>query len=394
MERRALLTAGIALAAFSVHQAARAAAGRRALVIVNQRGAFDGIGALVPHADPDYYALRPTIAVARPNAAGGAIDLDGFFGLHPSLAPLKSLWDAREMAVVHATGLPSADRSHFNAQALTEQGRDAGGHEGGGWAGRLLEATGGIGVRPLRGISISTALDEVLTGSGASAAISDSRNFTLTTRFGDPWQQALHDLHADLGDIAAAGRGVLEIIELLRTAKPYDLPVDNGAVYDNDQLGYGLMQAAQYIKADVGLEVFAVNVGGWDLHASQATLYPPLLGGFARNLAAFRQDLGARFADVTLVTMSEFGRCVAENASGGTDHGHGNAMLVMGGAVNGGRVYARWPHLSTEHQDAGGDLAITTDYRDVIGDIVAARFDADPAAIFPGHAYRAVGLMR
>lgn len=391
--------------------------GQPTVVVVFMRGAVDGLNVVVPYGDPDYYGLRPTISIAPPSepaplpvplpvpvpGIGGsgatALDLDGYFGLHPSMAAAKALYDEGLLACVQATGSPLSNRSHFSAQLRMEVGGSTVSRASGGWLGRYLAQTARTRTQPVRAVSIGVALDQALAGADSAIAVPDSAQFTLRTSRASEWRLGLPPLHAAAGDTAFSFENlqarIFSALDLFEAEKPSTLPVDNGAAYPADALGTALKQAAQYIKADMGIDAITLNSTGWDHHVNENSVLPPLLQGLSEGIAAFRTDLGARFDDVVLVTMSEFGRTVRENGSGGTDHGRGNMMLLAGGRVNGGRVFHDWPTLAANRLDPTGDLAITTDYRAVLGEVLAGTLGAaDFDAVFPGYAGTSLGVLR
>ncbi len=364
---------------------------RKLLVCLFQRGAVDGLSMVVPHGDPDYYAQRTSIAIARP-ADGGAVDLDGTFGLHPRLGALKPLWDSGALAVVHAVGSPSGSRSHFDAQDFMDSGTPDVAGTPDGWANRALGHLPHPGDATFRAVALGQSLPRALAGGVPSLVVDDLSRFGIVPRAKRPELRdrltgAFERLYADQpGMIARTGREALAASARVRA-----LPADSApaAAYPKGPLGKHLMQIAQLHKADLGLELAFVDVGGWDTHANQGGADGQLarrldeLGG---ALAAFHADLGPLMADTVVLTMSEFGRTVAENGSGGTDHGHGTAMLVLGGPVRGRRVVGRWPGLGADARFEGRDLAVTTDFRDLFAEIVARHLGVkDLAAVFPGH---------
>ncbi|MGH8530448.1 MAG: DUF1501 domain-containing protein [Nevskiales bacterium] len=364
--------------------AAERLAGRDVLVCVFLRGGADGLSLVPPYADPHYRALRPSLAVGAPGTAGGAIDLDGYFGLHPALAPLEPLYRSGQLAIVQAVGATQVDRSHFSAQSLMERAVNADSSLRTGWLGRHLQLDAG-GQRSLRGVAIQSAVDQALLGALDAVAIADGANFALRSRYGAAWISGLEQLSTD-GDsfYALAAEATLRTEREFRERGIFTLPPGNGAVYPSSLFGVRMRQAAQYIKSGIGVEAICVNVEGWDTHAGQNPVLARNLRDLAEGLAAFATDLGAGMAEVSLLTMSEFGRRADENASGGTDHGSGNVMLALGGGVRGGRIYGQWPTLAPAMLDAGA-LAITTDYRSVLLDLLAQRTgNAQAANLFPG----------
>ncbi len=384
------------------------------VVCVFLRGAVDGLNLIVPYGDPEYYNLRPSIAIAPPGESGGlplpislpliggsgqvALDLDGFFGLHPSLAPLEPLYSAGEFAAVQAAGYPGSDRSHFSSQLAMEVAGN-GGRAAGGWLGRYLSASALSRKQVVRGISVGVALDQSLSGASSAIAVADSAGYALQTSSPEAWDIGLPPLHADVGfSFQGVQQQVFAGLELLATARPADIATDPAATYPGDDLGNRFRQTAQYIKADMGIDVITLNSDGWDHHVSENTVLPGNLASLAQGLDALRTDLGAHWNRTVVVLMSEFGRTVDENASGGTDHGRANMMMVLGGPVNGGRVYGRWPGLAADKLDPTGDLAITTDYRIVLAEILSQHMGlaaADLGHVFPGFALASpLGIIR
>ncbi|HET6480545.1 MAG TPA: DUF1501 domain-containing protein [Actinoplanes sp.] len=379
LSRRGLLGAaaltGLAGAGVST-QLAYAAPGSTGdtLVVLSLHGGFDGLSALAPIGDPDYYRARPTIGVPKAQVIAG----DGSFGLHPALAPLRPLWTSGKLAGVHAVGQPNPTRSHFAAMEAMEHAAP-GTSMRTGWLGRMLGATGASG--PLGGVSIGAARpDRLFTGPAPSVSMASIDKFTLAGDSGTrPRAAALRAMYADApqllaGPARAADRALTATAGVRAT--PYT-PA-NGAVYPGTELGTALRAVARLIKAKVGLATAAVDCGDWDMHeglgqAVEGQRMYDNLTDLALALAAFAADLGPDdLKSVTLLTISEFGRRVQENGSRGADHGHGNAMLLLGGGVKGGRVYAKWPGLASDAL-VDGDLAATTDYRSVIGEILQKR---------------------
>ena len=412
MDRRYFLkTSGIGLASFGfmaaapdfLHQFADAAALRdgygkkKVLVTIFQRGAVDGLNMVVPHAESSYYDLRPTIAIPAPGKANGAIDLDGHFGLHPSMQPLESFWKNKNLAIVTAAGSPDNTRSHFDAQDYMESGTPGNKGTRDGWLNRVLQATGGKDDSPFRAVSLTQQLPRSLYGRSPSVAMANLADFSIKAGvyssnmkggFEGLYQQNAKD---SLGE---TGKETFEAVNYLKTANPAQYKPENGAVYPTSGLGRSLMQIAQLIKAGVGLEVAFAEMGGWDTHTNQGLGNNPsqgqlsnLLKDFAASIAAFGTDLGKRMDDVVVITMSEFGRTAKENGTRGTDHGHGNSMFILGNSVKGGKVYADWKGLKPDQLNEGRDLAVTTDFRDVFAEAASKHMGAkDLAKIFPNYA--------
>jgi uncharacterized protein (DUF1501 family) len=367
------------------------------LIAIFQRGAADGLNVVVPFGESEYYRARPSIAIARPGAADNpAIDLDGFFGFNPRLQPLKPLWDARQLAIVHACGSPDSTRSHFDAQDYMESATPGVKSTPDGWLNRYLRAhraPAGEPSTPFRAVALTQQMPRMLQGSAPALAMSQIGRFDI--RGGRAHATAGESFEAAYAAAAdqvlnGTGREAFSAIKTLRTTDPSTYQPAPGADYPRSPFGQALRQIAQLTKANVGLEVAFADVGGWDTHANQGGAQGQLaarLDDFARAIAALVTDLGDRMEDTVVLTMSEFGRAVNQNGSGGTDHGHGNAMMVVGGGVRGGRVYGTWPGLAVECRYEGRDLAVTTDFRDVFGEIVTRHLGvSDARSVFPGYA--------
>lgn len=394
----------------------RAAGGRKILVCVFQRGAADGLSMVVPYGDKDYYKLRSDIALAAPSqkaAAAGVLDLDGRFGLHPALAPLHELYRAGELAVVHACGNPQGTRSHFEAQDFMESGTGMDKNLATGWLNRM------IGVCPedeahrtaLRAVAMTAQMPRSLQGREEAIAIADLERFGVGTGAGNARGGAARRAEPEMapgmttstaargfeqiyenavGDaLHGAGQDGFEAMGLLKKVDPRGYRPSNGAAYPNGGFGKSLKQVAQLIKAEVGLEIAFVEIGGWDTHANQGGAAGALatrLTEFGGGLAALHKDLGAKMADVMVLTMSEFGRTARQNGNRGTDHGHGTAFFALGGTVQGGKVLGQWPGLAADKLYEGRDLAITTDYRDFFAEACVRHMgvaETDLARVFP-----------
>jgi uncharacterized protein (DUF1501 family) len=367
----------------------------RVLVAIFQRGAVDGLSMVVPHGEPAYYAARDTIAIGRPARGEGdaGIELDGFFALHPAMRPVEPLWRERRLAIVHACGSPDATRSHFDAQDYMETGTPGLRSTSTGWLARGLGALPSPSPSPFRAVSFTPRLPLILKGDGRAIAVQSLAGLDVTAAPAHGAAELRESLESMYGNaapevLAGAGRDAFEAIRMLRSAAPDRMAPANGARYPGGRLGNSLKQIAQLIRADVGLEVGFAQSDGWDTHAAQGNAQGDLaarLGELAEGLAAFDRDLGERMADVVVLTMSEFGRTVGENGSRGTDHGHGTAMLVLGGPVRGGRVHGRWPGLDREQLFDRRDLAVTTDFRDLFGEIALRHLGVPASApLFPG----------
>jgi uncharacterized protein (DUF1501 family) len=370
---------------------------KKILVAIFQRGAADGLNVVVPHAERAYYDLRPTIAIPRPNGGkDAAIDLDGFFGLHPSLAPLKPMFDAQHLAIVDAVGSPDPTRSHFDAQDYMESGTPGLRATESGWMNRALPKIGGK-ESPVRALSLGPQVARTLRGPEPALALQSIAGFQVRN---EQAAKQFMDMYESSKDpvLQAAGRETFEAAALLQSVQKNPYMPANGANYAG-RFGDSLKQVAQLIKADVGVEMAFADIGNWDHHVNEVAQKSTegqlanRLGEFGQSLAAFWQDMGDRMQDVVVVTMSEFGRTARENGNRGTDHGHANCMFVMGGGVKGGKVYGKWPGLEREQLYEGRDLALTTDFRDVLGELVS-RHMGNPSlkGVFPGYDPKFLGL--
>lgn len=367
-------------------------AGKKTLVCLFQRGAVDGLNMIVPHGDPFYYRERPRIAIPRPGKTSGAIDLDGHFGLHPTLGPLEPFYRDGSLAVVHAVGSPDATRSHFDAQDYMETGTPGVKSTSDGWMNRYLAHAQDHAATPFRGVAIGPRLPRALRGAAPALTIDNLQAFGL--RGPEPVRDRLTSAFEEMygaaatGLVAASSGEAFEAIRMLKQADPSRYQPANGAAYPPGALGRSMRQIAQLIKSEFGVELAFADVGGWDTHVNQGASEGQLalrLTEFGRSLAAFATDLGERMADVVVLTMSEFGRTVAENGNVGTDHGHATAMMVLGGNANGGKVLGRWPTLDPAKRFEGRDLAVTTDFRDLFAEVISKHLGAtDVGTVFPG----------
>jgi len=373
------------------------------LICLFQRGAADALNIVVPHGERAYYAMRPSIGIPQPSrGAGGAIDLDGFFGLHPSLAPLKPLYDRGLLAPVHAVGSPSTTRSHFDAQDYMESGTPDVKGTTDGWLNRYLAGKGTceeckIEKTPFRAVSLTAQTPRVLEGPSPTVAMNNLDEFTVraTGSSAERLEALYRTGSADL--VHGAGAEMFEAVKMLRAANPRKYLPQNGAQYPRSQFGQRLLQIAQLVKSNVGLEIAFADIGGWDTHVNQGSSTGQLaqrLDDFARSIAALVTDLGDRMDDVVILTMSEFGRMARENGNRGTDHGHAGALFVIGGGVKGGKVHGKWPGLEQEQLYEGRDLALTTDFRSVFAEVVSDHLGARTLdRIFPGFAAKPSGFL-
>lgn len=369
-------------------ESSAAAANHRKLVVIFQRGAADGLNIVVPYKEPNYYAMRPTLAI-QPNQV---LDLDGFFGLHPSLAALEPLYRKGHLAVVHATGLPDSTRSHFDAQDFMESGTPGLKATADGWLNRALQVEENGSRSPFRAVSLGGQVPRTLEGRVPAIAVGNLQDFTVGGRgpSPSPISDTLEQMYAASLDTTLHGTGeeTFEAVKMLKAANPQKYKPEHGAQYPAAAFGNNMKQIAQLLKAGLGVEAAFADIGDWDTHQNQGNINGHLanrLREFSESIAAFWQDMGDDAEQITLVTMSEFGRTARQNGSGGTDHGHGNVMFVLGGQVKGGRVYGKWPGLANGQLNEGRDLVITTDYRRVVGEVAYKTLGArNLHSVFPG----------
>jgi uncharacterized protein (DUF1501 family) len=379
----------LARAAYATLRPSAPLATRPILVCLFQRGAVDGLNMVVPHGDPLYYRERPRIAVP----AQDVVDLDGYFGLHPRLAALKPLWDNKSLAAIHAIGSPDATRSHFDAQDYMESGTPGLKATADGWLNRYCQHDREHADTPFRAVAFGPQLPRILAGTAPSLAIDDLQAFGLRApqpAVRDRLTRAFEELYAGsaTGLLSTSSHEAFQAVQVLKQVDPARYEPAHGAAYPRGKFSRAMLQIAQLIKADVGLQVAFADVTGWDTHVNQGASEGQLaarLAEFGQTLAAFAQDLGERLRDVVVLTMSEFGRTVRENGNAGTDHGHATAMLVLGGPVNGGKVLGQWPGLDLARRFEGRDVSVTTDFRDLFAEILSRHLGAtDLAAVFPG----------
>jgi uncharacterized protein (DUF1501 family) len=360
------------------------------LVVIFQRGAADGLNVVVPHAESQYYAMRPSINIPRQSV----IDLDGFFGLHPSLAPFQPLWQQRQLAIVHAAGSPDPNRSHFDAQDFMESGTPGVKSTEDGWLNRSLRDLPHPPQKsPFEAIAMGPSIPRILSGTEPAIAMNNINDFSVGGRNGktSPAASAFEAMYDHSVDAVLHGTGAetFDAVKMLKAADPAKYKPAPGADYPKGRFGDSLRQLAQLIKANLGVQVAFADIGGWDHHVNEGATEGQLanvLREFSQSLAAFWADLGDLGEDTVVVTMSEFGRTARENGNRGTDHGHANVMFVLGGPVKGGKVYGHWPGLDQSQLYEGRDLALTTDFRQVLGEAVARHMGNDKLSeVFPGY---------
>ena len=367
---------------------------RKTLIAIFQRGAVDGLNMVVPYGERAYYDVRPAIAIPKPESgnAEAALDLDDFFGLHPVLAPLKLLWDSKRLAIVNAVGSPDSTRSHFDAQDYMESATPGRKGTPDGWLNRYLQSKIDPQRSLFRAVSITPTMPRILQGRAPTLTISNLADFTIRAGrssasmqggFEAMYEQSVNDV------LGGTGKETFEAVNYLRKANPSQYKPEHGAQYPRSPFGNSLFQIAQLIKSGVGLEVAFTDIGGWDTHLNQGNSRGQLanrLQDFARGIAALITDLGKQMDGVVILTMSEFGRTVRENCNRGTDHGHANAMFVIGNNVRGGKIYGHWPGLNSDQLYEGRDLALTTDFRDVFGEVAKKHLGTPSVqAVFPGY---------
>ncbi|MGB9236891.1 MAG: DUF1501 domain-containing protein [Terriglobales bacterium] len=369
----------------------------RRLVVIFQRGAADGLNIVVPHAEPSYYAMRPTINIPKKSV----LDLDGFFGLHPAMSSFEPLWKQKHLAIVHASGSPDPTRSHFDAQDFMESGTPGIKSTDDGWLNRCLHelpapkpasAFSTSDPSAFRAIALGPSLPRILSGKEPALALNNLSDFSVggANPKAMPISNTFEAMYAGSVDtvLHGTGRETFDAVKMLKTADPARYTPATGANYPKGRFGDSLRQLAQLIKSNVGVQVAFADIGGWDHHVNEGNTQGQIanvLGDFSQSIAAFWADLGDLGEDTVVVTMSEFGRTARENGNRGTDHGHANVMFVLGGPVRGGKVYGRWPGLDESQLYEGRDLAITTDFRLVLSEVVSQYLgNKDLKAVFPG----------
>jgi uncharacterized protein (DUF1501 family) len=403
LRNSALAVVGTSAVPSFLRRAAFGAAGNggrtKRLVVIFQRGAADGLNIVVPHGEPQYYSMRPSINIPRKSV----IDLNGFFGLHPSLASFQPLWQQRHLAIVHAAGSPDSTRSHFDAQDFMESGTPGVKVTEDGWLNRSLrDASASSQNSPFRAIALGPSLPRILSGSEPAVAMNNINDFSVGGKNAKPSAasrafEAMYD-HSSDAVLHGTGEETFDAVKMLKAADPGHYKPAPGANYPKGRFGDSLRQLAQLIKANLGVQVAFADIGGWDHHVNEGAVEGQLanvLGEFSQSIAAFWTDLGDLGEDTVIVTMSEFGRTARENGNRGTDHGHANVMFVLGGPVKGGKVYGRWPGLDQSQLYEGRDLALTTDFRQVIGEAVARHMgNKQLAEVFPGYDNQAGRFLR
>ncbi|RZU39556.1 DUF1501 domain-containing protein [Edaphobacter modestus] len=379
-------------------QATTAAANNKKLIVLFQRGAADGLNIVVPYREKNYYAMRPSIAIRQQEV----LDLDGFFGLHPALASLKPLYDQRHLAMVHAAGSPDMTRSHFDAQDYMESGTPGVKVTADGWLNRALqEEDRHRASSPFRAVALGAQLPRTLEGRVPAIAMNHLKDFSIAGQGqqASPISNAFQAMYDSSSNsiLHGTGRETFEAVKMLRAADPSKYQPATGVTYPGTSFGNSLRQLAQLLKSNLGVEAAFSDIGGWDTHQNQGNSQGQLanrLREFSDSISAFWKDMDGDAGNVTLVTMSEFGRTARQNGTGGTDHGHANVMFVLGGDVRGGKVYGQWPGLDNERLNEGRDLAVTTDFRRVLGEAAAHSLGSrNLDLVFPGGALERSGFL-
>jgi uncharacterized protein (DUF1501 family) len=366
---------------------------RKILVAIFQRGAADGLNIVIPFSEKRYRELRPTLAIAPPTGQnaningpfnGNAIDLDGQFALNGAMQPLKALWDKQQLAIVQATGSPDSSRSHFDAQDYMESGT-SGKTMGDGWLNRALPAADAQ-TSPLRAVAMGKQVARTLRGEHDAIAVGDPQQFNMGNQDAASILETMYSNSTD-PQWGRTGRDAFEAMKLIQSInRTPNNPQGAAQLYaQGGDLGRSLQQLARLIKADAGVEAAFAEIDGWDHHGNESQQLSNVLRQFSSALAGFSQDMGDQMEDIVLVTMSEFGRTAEENGNAGTDHGHGSMMMVLGGPVKGGKVYGKWPGLEKEQLFEGRDLAVTTDFRTVLGELISGQLgQKNLGSVFPG----------
>ncbi len=361
------------------------------LVVIFQRGAADGLNIVVPHGEASYYAMRPTINIPKKSV----LDLDGFFGLHPAMASFEPLWKQKHLAIVHAAGSPDPTRSHFDAQDFMESGTPGVKVTDDGWLNRALHELPVVSEKDksaFRAIALGPSLPRILSGKEPAVAINNLNDFSVGGKNPNAAPisntfEAMYDHSVD-SVLHGTGQETFDAVKALKVADPSRYTPAANANYPKGRFGDSLKQLAQLIKANLGVQVAFADIGGWDHHVNEGSTQGQIanvLGDFSQSISAFWTDLGDLGEDTVVVTMSEFGRTARENGNRGTDHGHANVMFVLGGPVKGGRVYGRWPGLDQSHLYEGRDLAVTTDFRMVLSEVISQyQGNKDLKTVFPG----------
>ena len=376
------------------------------IVCIFQRGAMDGLMAVTPFTDENLKAARPNLfmSAAKNGVTKPLIDLDGRFGLHPAMKAFEPLFRDKRLGIVHAVGSPNSTRSHFDAQDYMEAGTPFNKGTSSGWLNRAVGLLGHEAATPFQAVSITNSLPKSFYGDNAALAINNLQDFTIQMR-GNPMaanmaSKSFEELYDQTSSslLNKTGKESFDAVKMLQKTDTKNYKPANGAVYPQSQLGNALKQIAQLIKMEVGLEVAFTECGGWDTHYNQGVE----TGVFARNvtdlseaIAAFWTDMSGYQDDVTLMTMTEFGRTVKQNGTGGTDHGRGSCLFILGNDVNGGIVHGDMPSLAKENLEDGRDVPVTTDFRSVFSEVADTHLKIhDDKVLFPEWDGKKIGVMR
>ena len=382
------------------------AAEGKSIVVVFQRGGCDGLNTVVPYSEENYYRIRPTIAIPNPTsgAANAALDLDGRFGLDSNMTALHQIWQQGNLAVMPTTHYGNASRSHFDSQHYIETAKplERRGQQPGddGWLNRHMQTQ----LLPSSFRALSMGRGEIahsLIGqadvktlaslSDFSIGIDETEETMLLQRIDQVYQQTPQAMN-NHQLLHRFGSNLVNDLNIIGEIQQQEYVPDNGVTYPNNGLARDLRQVAQLLKANIGLEIATVNIGGWDTHADQSRRLPPNLGRFSDAIGAFYQDMGDMMNDVVILTATEFGRTSYENGSQGTDHGHASSWFAMGGGINGG-IYGDWPGVEDDQLYRGRFLQHTLDCHDIYGDILVNHMlNNNLSSVLPGHNYQPVGL--
>ncbi|OAQ38779.1 hypothetical protein A5893_12075 [Pedobacter psychrophilus] len=379
---------------------------RKTLICIFQRGAMDGLMAVTPFTDNYLKTARPTLfmSAAKTGNAKSLIDLDGKFGLHPSMKAFESVFKEGRLGIVHGIGSPNNTRSHFDAQDYMESGTPFNKGTSSGWLNRAVGLLGHDGATPFQAVSLTSSLPRSFYGDNPSVAISNLQDFNIQMKgnpnganmasksFEDLYDQTTSSLLKD------TGKESFDAMKMLNKTDTKNYKPGNGANYPNSSLGNSLKQIAQLIKMDVGLEVAFAESGGWDTHFNQGTdngIFARNVNDLSESMMAFWTDMGTLQDDVTIMTMTEFGRTVKQNGTGGTDHGRGSCNFILGNDVAGGKVHGKMNTLAIENLEDGRDLAVTTDFRTVFSEVADRHLGINKDTIlFPDWKGSHIGMMK
>lgn len=379
---------------------------RKTLICIFQRGAMDGLAAVTPFNDAYLKAARPTIMMQASKTLGpnSLIDLDGTFGLHPAMASFKNVFNDGRLAIVHGIGSPNKTRSHFDAQDYMEAGTPFNKGTASGWLNRAVGLLGHDAATPFQAVSMTSSLPRSFYGDNASLAINNLQDFNLQMR-GNPGgtnmaAKSFEDLYDQTSNnlLKDTGKESFEAIKMLKSVDTKGYKPANNAVYPNTSLGNALKQIAQLIKLDMGLEVAFAESGGWDTHFNQGTstgIFSRNVNDLSESMMALWTDLGTFQDEVTIMTMTEFGRTVKQNGTGGTDHGRASCNFILGNDVAGGKVHGKMNPLAVENLEDGRDLAVTTDFRSVFSEVANKHLGIkNDKVLFPDWEGKQIGMMK